>query len=184
MHVKQHLLEFYGIPWDAVSIRRHAPEDFLVRFSMHEHLDLVLGDPCPRGETLLFLWRHWLRTSMASPGPMRFRVLVGMKSVPTHLQDADTTQIILGSSCAKVFVAPPNAGDNDDPELFATAWCVHPDLIPDEKLVVVPEPEVHNTYGVLHLRPHEIIGTELSLLRYRRASESSSTKIGPRRPTP
>ena len=47
------------------------------------------------------------------------------------------------------------------------AWCAHPDLIPDEKIMAVPEPdEEHGGGPPLYLRPHDIIYDEVPALRY------------------
>ena len=47
------------------------------------------------------------------------------------------------------------------------AWCIHPDLIPAEVTLVVPEPkEVYTEHG-LFLRLEEIIHSKQPLLRYK-----------------
>lgn len=91
-----------------------------------------------------------------------------MTNVPAHARSAEVAQIILGSSCAWVEVAPPEAlhDDDDEREFFVAAWCVHPQLIPDEKIIAIPEPYVHDPCGVLSLRLEEIIHTELPSLAY------------------
>lgn len=49
--------------------------------------------------------------------------------------------IILGSSCVKVEEAlATTIDDEDDCEYFITAWCVHLDLIQDEKIIAIPQP--------------------------------------------
>lgn len=77
-----------------------------------------------------------------------------MSNVPTHVRSARNAQAILGNSCAKVEVAPPEAVDEEDErEFFVAAWCVHPRLILEEKIIAVPEPEVHDLDGCMCLRP-------------------------------
>lgn len=39
------------------------------------------------------------------------------------------------------------ADPDDERELFVTAWCVHPDLIPDEETMAIPEPEEEHDGG-------------------------------------
>lgn len=47
------------------------------------------------------------------------------------------------------------------------AWCAHPNLIHDEMIIAVPEPEEEHDGGPpLYLRPHEIIHDEAPALRY------------------
>jgi hypothetical protein len=80
---------------------------------------------------------------MASSGTFRFRVLVGMRRVPLHARDAGTAQTILGPACAEVNVVhPADVPEDDDRELFVTAWCMHPRLIPDEQVIFIPEPRL------------------------------------------
>jgi hypothetical protein len=99
-----------------------------------------------------------------------FRVLVGIKGVPAHALSQVVVQYVLGSSCANVELATSEA-DGVDPddgrELFVAAWCVHPSLIPDQKILVIPEPaQPHDPCGFLFLREHEAFHSELSMLRY------------------
>lgn len=104
---------------------------------------------------------------MASAGSFRFKVIIGMMGVPSHVRSVVNAQAILGTSCARVEVATPEALDDpdDDCEFFVAAWCIHPKLIPDEKIIAVPEPEIPDPAG-LFLRPHEIIHADLPVLRY------------------
>lgn len=104
---------------------------------------------------------------MASAGSFCFKVVVGMTCVPSHVHSAANAQAILGTSCSRVEMAPPEALDDpkDDREFFVAAWCIHPRLISEEKIIAVPKPEVHDPAG-LFLRPHEIIHAHLPTLRY------------------
>lgn len=46
-------------------------------------------------------------------------------------------------------------------------WCVHPDFMPHEKLIAVPEPELSFFLeSPLCLWEHEVIHSELKVLRY------------------
>jgi hypothetical protein len=66
-------------------------------------------------------------------------------------------------------IANPEAVNDpeDEREIFVAAWCAHPDLIPDEKIMAVPEPEEEHDGGpLLFLRPHVIIHDEVPALRY------------------
>jgi hypothetical protein len=57
--------------------------------------------------------------------------------------------------------------DPDDArELFVAAWCLHPLVVPEQKLLVIPEPREPHDLGILFLREHEIIHSELPVLRY------------------
>lgn len=167
--VRAHLAEVFGIANGRVSVRRHWPDDFIVRFSRQEDLELVLGTPSPATAPFALRWRGWSRLIGGSARAFRFRILVGLKGIPAHARSAETAQILLGSSCARVEVANNDAlnDPDDERELFVAAWCVHPDLVADEKIMAVPEPDEEPDGGPpLFLRPEEIIHADLLSLRY------------------
>lgn len=106
---------------------------------------------------------------MGSAGAFRYRVLVSMKGIPSHARSSEMAQRILGSCCAKAEIAGDEAlaAPDDELELFIAAWCAHPDLVPDEVIMAIPEPEEDHDGGPsLFLRPHEIIHDEVLALRY------------------
>lgn len=41
-------------------------------------------------------------------------------------------------------VLPRDVPADDGREFFIAAWCMHPHFIPDEKIIFIPEPCVHN----------------------------------------
>lgn len=95
---------------------------------------------------------------MASAGAFTFRVLVRMKNIPAHARSVAITERILGTSCADVEIAPPAVVPiDDDRECFVAAWCIHPRLVPDEKIMAILEP--------VFLAEHEDL-MELPALRY------------------
>lgn len=47
--LKQHLIDYYNVPGDLVTVRRTHPDDFIIRFARGEDLERVLGSPEPRG---------------------------------------------------------------------------------------------------------------------------------------
>lgn len=83
--VHEYLATFLGIV--EVSIQCHDPEDFIVRFSRQDDLELVLYYVVPNTPFSL-IWHTWRRTSLASTNSFHFRVLVGMCRVPLHMPEA------------------------------------------------------------------------------------------------
>ncbi|CAD6222371.1 unnamed protein product [Miscanthus lutarioriparius] len=164
-----YLQEHYGITEEHVSVRRTRPDDFLVRFSHQEDLDLVLYNQRPEGVSFALWWRRYSCLIMGSAGAFRYRVLVGMKGIPSHARSSEVAQTILGSAGAKVEIADPDALSylEDEREFFVSTWCAHPDLVLDEIIMAVPEPEEeHDSGSPLYLRPHEIIHDDVPALRY------------------
>ncbi|CAD6272682.1 unnamed protein product [Miscanthus lutarioriparius] len=164
-----YLHEHYGITEERVTVRRTRPDDFLVRFSRQADLELVLDNQRPEGAPFALCWRRWTRLIMGSAGPFRYRVLVGMKGISSHALSSEVAQNIIGSAGAKVEIANPEAlaDPDDERELFVACWCAHPDRVPDEIIMAVPEPEEeHDGEPPLSLRPDEIIHDEVPALRY------------------
>jgi hypothetical protein len=155
----QYLQDFYNVDGDSVTVRRTRPDDFIVRFTRREDLEHVLSSPPPVGAPFALRWRRWSRLIMGSSGAFRYRVLVAMKGLPSHALSTEVAQAILASSGAKAEIATPEAVNDpdDERELFVVAWCAHPDLVPDEVVMAIPEPEEEHDGGpLLFLRPWEV----------------------------
>lgn len=141
--VRQQLESAYHLAPEEFVVHRHAPEDSIVRFRALDALLDVLHALTPISTPFSLVWRRWRRESMASAGSFRFKVLIAMTG-------------ILGYSCTKVEEAPPS---EDSREYLVAAWCMHPDFVPQEVIVAVPEPEVPFVVEPpLYLREHEISG--------------------------
>jgi hypothetical protein len=143
----QHLSDHYGVDGDNVTVCRTRPDDFIIRFSRREDLDRALGSPEPQCAPFFVRWCRWSRLISGSAGAFRYRALVGMKGIPAHACSEEVAQALLSSSGVKVEIANPAAIDDpdDERELFVATWCAHLDLIPDEKILAILEPEeVHN----------------------------------------
>lgn len=165
----QCLQDFYNIDGETLIVRRTRPDDFIVRFTSVDDLERVLGSPTPEGAPFVLRWRRWSRLIMGSSGAFRYRVLVAMKGLPSHALFEDVAQAVLANAGAKVECAAPEAvsDPNDERELFVVAWCAHLDLVPDEMMIAIPEPEPEHDGGpLLFLRPWEIIHDEVPALRY------------------
>lgn len=140
MMVLSYLLERFEITALDADVRRHEPEDFVVRFRRQADRDRVLAAP-RTAAPLPLVWRPWRRTSMANADTFRFKVLVALRHVPLHVRTAMVAQAILGPCCANVVVVQlRDIPDDDDREMFVTAWCLHPRLIRSEEVIFIPEP--------------------------------------------
>jgi hypothetical protein len=162
--VQDYLAAQFGID-DAV-VRRHDPDDFVVRFSRREDLELVLHSTVHEPPFRL-IWHPWQRMSMATAGSFHYRVLIGMRRVPLHARSVAVAQTILGRACAQVELAPPDVcPENDDSEFFIAAWCKHPSFIDDEKIIFIPEPDMRIPGHALYLHVDETVLNRLPGLQY------------------
>jgi hypothetical protein len=71
---------------------------------------------------------------------MDYRVRFGIQGVPAQLWLRSTAQEILGSSCALLSMAPKIKSKASLKKFFVTVACLHPDLIPIEKVMWAPIP--------------------------------------------
>lgn len=71
---------------------------------------------------------------------MRFRVLIELRGVPARARDLETAQIVLASACSDLVEAPPQLAGNNNAIWYLAGWCTHPNLVPNEKLIFIPEP--------------------------------------------
>ncbi|CAD6264873.1 unnamed protein product [Miscanthus lutarioriparius] len=132
--VREHLWVGFGVNDAAMPVMRHAPEDFIVRFSHRVDLERVLAATSDGLAPFMLTWHRWTRLSRAVTASFTFRVLVGIKGVPAHALSESIAQQLLGSSCAQVELASTEADGVDDDDyqgLFIAAWCLHPLLVPE-----------------------------------------------------
>jgi hypothetical protein len=164
--VRAHHSTHFGIDDGTVSVKRHEPEDFIVRSSRLQDLDAVLHTAV-HGATLSFVWHPCRRTTLAASGSFHFRVLLGMSRVPLHAWSLAMAQSKLGTACAHLELAPIEASPQvDDREFFVATWCLDPRFIPEEKTIFVPEPNVRVPGNALFLDADEIVLNKLPGLRY------------------
>ncbi|CAL4976689.1 unnamed protein product [Urochloa decumbens] len=155
--VGRFLKEYYVLLPDDYAVFRYDPEDFLVDFTNAAAANRVLHSSPPAEAPFQLLWKRWRRQSMASFARLRYRVLVELKGVPAHAPRISSAQIALGFACSGLIEAPPELAGDSKRSFFVAAWCIHPDLIPVEKLMYIPEPVHHFDGGNLFLRPEEIV---------------------------
>lgn len=162
--VRDYLATFFGIV-DA-AVRRHDPEDFIVRFTRHEDRNAVLHTRL-HDTPFLLIWHPWRRTSLASAGSFHYRVLVGMRRVLLHVRSRAVAHTVLGQVCAQIELAPlETTPADDDTEFFVAAWCLHPRFIPEEKIIFIPEPDARVPGNALTVHADVIMLNRLPGLRY------------------
>ncbi|CAL5044434.1 unnamed protein product [Urochloa decumbens] len=165
--VELFMSEHFELGRDDVEVRLHRPDDFLLVFRRRIDADRVLHAEPPGNSVLRLTFRRWRREACAVSEPLQFKVLLDMKGIPGHLWEVDVAQRIVGTSCSIIQAAPDVETRRNMRTFTVAAWAVHPDLIPEEVVVIVPEKDAPFSPGNLFLRPEELIHTSKSTLRYR-----------------
>ncbi|KAG2569883.1 hypothetical protein PVAP13_7NG446101 [Panicum virgatum] len=165
--VHRFIVENYHVPADGFTIHRFHPEDFLLVFKEVVVLERVLHAPPLPVADMVLRFRRWRRLASADAESMKFRVLLEMRGIPSHVWSVDTAQRILGDACADPVPTPATIARRDLRRFQAAAWCVDPDLIPNEVVIRIPEPVDTNVGAELFLRSAEIIFHSQPLLRHR-----------------
>ncbi|CAL4993538.1 unnamed protein product [Urochloa decumbens] len=163
----RYLEEFHALLPEDYSVSRYHPEDFLVEFASPAAADRVLHSHPNQEATFQVKWKRWRRQHSASLASLRYKVLIQLKNIPTHARNISTAQTVLGSACSGLTEAPPEVAGDHRRCFYVAAWCIHPDLVPVEKLVFIPEPPEQFEGGNLFLKSHEIIHSKHDGLWYR-----------------
>ncbi|CAL4956555.1 unnamed protein product [Urochloa decumbens] len=165
--VGRSLEELYVLLPDEYTVYRFHPEDFLVEFTSTAAANCVLHASPPPDAPFQLVWKRWRRQLSASLASLRYKVLIKLKVILTHARNTTTAQIVLAPACSCLQEAPPHVAGDYRKCYYVAAWCIHPDLVPVEKLVFIPEPCEQTGGGNLFLRPEEIIHSKHDGLWYR-----------------
>lgn len=151
-NVKVYLESRFGVEPGLFLVYPHYSEDFLVIFIESITMFQVLRAPVPQ-DGLRLVFKRWRHEVWASAASMDFRLQVALVDVPTHLWLQSTTQEILGSSCNIIAMAPETESKATLKEFKVTVGCIHPDLLPLEKVMVTPIPATRpNDQPCLHYK--------------------------------
>jgi hypothetical protein len=98
-------------------------------------------------------WSQWWAAPI-SRSPLRISVSSSETSTVFRAPTSQSTPTTLAKSDLRRFIV--------------TAWCVHPDMIPHEKLLYIPEPKFAHVWGPpLFVNPEEFIHHDQPTLFYR-----------------
>ncbi|KAG2552050.1 hypothetical protein PVAP13_9KG437200 [Panicum virgatum] len=161
------LEEFFSVQPGDYEVFCFEPEDFLVEFTMAAAADRILHAHYPTEALFQLIWKRWRRQATTSLESLRFRILIEFRGIPAHARSISTARVLLDTSCSDLVEAPPELVGNDGKKFFVCAWCIHPDLVPQEKKLFIQEPPEPYVESGLFLRPHEIIHSKHDGLWYR-----------------
>jgi hypothetical protein len=143
------IAKHFGILGDSFQVRRYFPEDFIIVFSFLDDMLRVLHEPPTGNPSLSFVFKRWHWHLHASADELLYHITVHLWRLSAHVCNLSTASQILGSACANLLAVPPVVAKNDLSSLMVKAWCIHPDLIPREKIIFMLEPETVNIHAVL-----------------------------------
>ncbi|KAG2570429.1 hypothetical protein PVAP13_7KG021218 [Panicum virgatum] len=128
------LEEFFSVQHGEYSVSCFEPDDFLVEFSSAAVADRILHAHHPNEVPFQLIWKRGRMQAIVSLASLRFRVLIEFRGIPTHARNISTARLLLGTSCYDLVEAPPEIVGDDRKKFFVCAWCIHPVLVPQEKM--------------------------------------------------
>jgi hypothetical protein len=103
-------------------------------------LQVLHDPPSPRASfRLIFKWCR--RQALASAEKLFYRVIVMVRGLTTHASHLLAARKLLSPACGNPQPTPTTAVGNDLRRFIVVIWCVHLNLIPQEKIVFIPEPD-------------------------------------------
>jgi hypothetical protein len=152
------LTSCFNILGDSVTIRRFHLEDFVIVFSFYDDMLRVLHDRPPAWAPFMLMFKHWHRQAMTSAEKLFYRVTLRLQGILAHVWSLATACKLLSPACSNVRLTPATLAKMDLGRMTVVAWCIHQDLIPVEKILFVPEPDVVILRGPpLFVDPKEVI---------------------------
>ncbi|CAN6232178.1 unnamed protein product [Urochloa humidicola] len=182
---------------EGVSVRRFAPENFLVVFESQRARDRALrASFVPVGGVRLY-FRTWTRLVRARLESLRIRLSLEIEGIPAQAWSMRTAEMILASSCWIERMEPSSENRSDMSAMSLTVWTDKPSRIPKQKTVYIAKHELPVVHGdpeldriFANVRPYL---REKGVLRYETSihvrstadfsSRSSSPRPGPSPPS-
>ncbi|RLN32820.1 hypothetical protein C2845_PM03G06410 [Panicum miliaceum] len=137
--VQLHIQELFGVQLGSLSVHLHRPEDFLIVFNAPADVLRVLNATYPPNTPFRLFFKPWRREAQAVVVEMDYLMRVALDGIPAHLWLLSTAQAALGPACDIVSMAPATVSKEDVSRFIVEARCVHPDLVPRERLVSLPD---------------------------------------------
>jgi hypothetical protein len=128
----------------------------------------MLHDPLSSNVPFTLVFKRWRRQALASAEKLFYHVTVALRGISAHAWHLSMTQQILALSCSNLQPTTTTLSKVELRHFVMVAWCAHLDLIPREKVVYIPEPQVPHVCGpTMFLNPEDIIHHDQPTLRYR-----------------
>jgi hypothetical protein len=129
-----------GISRSIFSVHRYRPEDFLVVFANDDLKVRVMAWNPLQYEGFSLYFRQWTRQAQFQSCVMQSKVRLAIEGILPHAWDLEIVQLLLGTSCSLLDMAPEMACRADLGFFKIEAWTIDPEGIPPEHELWVPEP--------------------------------------------
>jgi hypothetical protein len=157
----------FDILGNNIWVRCHFLEDFLIIFSFVDDMLCVLDDPPPTDTPFTLIFKRWHRKAMASVESLRYQVTVVVCHLPAHVWNLTIVQHVLSPTCSRLKPTSETVAKVDLCCFMVVAWCIHPNLIPREKIIFVSElPVSVDGSPPMFVRPEDVIHHSHLMLRY------------------
>jgi hypothetical protein len=120
-----------------VTIRRYHPEDFLIIFSYANDMLRVLHDPPSVDAPFVLIFKPWRRQAMASMEEHFYRVSLWIWGILAHIWSLSIVCKLLLLVCSNIRPTQATLEKTDLRRMTVVFRCIHPDLIPVEKILFV-----------------------------------------------
>ncbi|CAN6314316.1 unnamed protein product [Urochloa humidicola] len=139
--MRRAVLDIAGIHDDDFSVRRFAPESFLVTFSSQRSRDAAMSAGSVWVGNAQLFFRPWTRLVRASSRRLCHRVTLEIEGIPAHAWSWRVARKLLASSCWIEQMEPSSEERSDLSFMALTAWTDNPSKIPRKKHLIIAEHE-------------------------------------------
>lgn len=134
----------FNVDENAFSIRRFSPGDFLVLCATPALKQQMVDAAWADGALFSLLLKPWNRQLQATSRRAPFRLELELGGIPGQAWDRRAADTLFAASGWVESVHPSTISRSDMSSFRLTLWSFHPELLPDEHLLSIPEPDTAN----------------------------------------
>ncbi|CAO2034925.1 unnamed protein product [Urochloa humidicola] len=113
-----------------VTVFRHQPEPFLIKFNRKEHAEEAASMSCLKHHGIVINVRPWRSLSVALGAALFFRVRLCLEGVPIHAWNVDLIERMVGRTCSLECIDTNLLQPDDTRTIDLWAWTASPSHIP------------------------------------------------------
>ncbi|CAO2199552.1 unnamed protein product [Urochloa humidicola] len=113
-----------------ITVSRHQPEPFLIKFNRKEHAKQAASMSCLKHHNIVINVRPWRSLSVALGVALFFRVRLCLEGVPIHAWNMDLIERMVGRTCSLECIDTNLLHPDDTRTIDLWAWTANPSQIP------------------------------------------------------